>query len=144
MSHADENEVWNELHVQLVRDLEKKGVLWRYGGKHLKLWTDMILNGKVSGVGEEPVWEEHLDKILTPPKSRRSFSSTDQSTSSQSTSSQSTSGQPASMMEMFLMQNQMRMEAESRRAEMFQTTLLTLISSNMAMKQNKVQTKRTI
>ena len=71
MSQSSENEVWNELHVQLVRDLEKKGVLWRYGVKHLKLWTDLMLTGQVAGVGEEPEWEQHLDKIITPPLARQ-------------------------------------------------------------------------
>ena len=136
MSQSSENEVWNELHVQLVRDLEKKGVLWRYGVKHLKLWTDLMLTGQVAGVGEEPEWEQHLDKIITPPKSKRHSSSTSMSTSPSMCSTDS--GQPSGIMEMFFMQNQQRMEAESRRAELFQTTLMTMMSSNIAMMQNQV------
>ena len=50
----EQNELWNEIHVNLVRDLESKGLLWRYGVKQVKLWTDMIMDGKCSGVGEEP------------------------------------------------------------------------------------------
>ena len=60
----EQNELWtDEIHVNLVRDLESKGLLWRYGVKHLKLWTDMILGGKCSGVGEEPQWQEHLEHL---------------------------------------------------------------------------------
>jgi hypothetical protein len=54
----------------LVRDLERKGILWRYAVKHLKLWTDMIVDGKLSDVGEEPERSEHLEEIIVPPKSR--------------------------------------------------------------------------
>lgn len=136
LDQASDNEVWNELHVQLVRDLEKRGMLWRYGVKHLKFWTDLVLSGESSGVGEEPDWQQHLDKVHTPPKSRRSSPST---TASSSSTSSSEGGQPLGMMGMFLIQNQQRMEAENRRSEMFQTTLLTLLSSNMSMlKKNQV------
>ena len=63
-----ENDLWNEMHVRLVRDLEKRGTLWRYGAKHLKLWTDQIVSGTSGGVNDEPVWEEHIDAVLVPPK----------------------------------------------------------------------------
>lgn len=69
----EQNELWNEIHVNLVRDLERKGILWRYGVKHLKLWTDMILDGKCSGVGEEPQWEEHLEQVIIPPRAEKVF-----------------------------------------------------------------------
>ena len=69
----EENELWNQIHVTLVRDLETKGILWRYGIKHLKLWTDLILDGKCSGAGEEPTWEEYLEPVIVPPKSRRTI-----------------------------------------------------------------------
>ena len=49
-----ENDLWNDIHCALVRDLEKKGILNRYGVKHLKLWTDQIIEGKSAGIGEEP------------------------------------------------------------------------------------------
>jgi len=54
----------------LVRELEKLGKLQRYGHKHLKLWTDLIVEGKNGGVGEEPVWEEHIEVVGVPPKRR--------------------------------------------------------------------------
>lgn len=66
-----ENEEWNDTHVQLVRDLEKKGILWRYSSKHLTLWTDEIINGNSGGINDEPKWEEHIEAVLVPPKSRR-------------------------------------------------------------------------
>ena len=130
----EQNELWNEIHVNLVRDLESKGLLWRYGVKHLKLWTDMILDGKCSGVGEEPQWEEHLEQVIIPPKSRKSTPS-----SSSSTTSSSEGGKcDRSIIELMMLQHQQSMEAESRRAEMFQKTLLTMMSSNVALLQNQV------
>ena len=133
-SSKEENDLWNEIHISLVRDLETKGILWRYGVKHLKLWTDMIINGKCSGVGEEPVWEDHLEQVIIPPKSRKSNVSSSTSTTS-SDDGQTTRG----LMEMLMLQNQQRMDAESRRAEMMHTTLLTMMSSNFALLQNQVK-----
>lgn len=63
-----ENDLWNDVHCALVRDLEKKGILNRYGVKHLKLWTDQIIEGKSAGVGEEPKWENYIDQVGVPPK----------------------------------------------------------------------------
>ena len=122
-----ENDLWNDVHMQLVRDLEKKGLLWRYGIKHLKLWTDLIIEGRVSGLGEEPIWDQYLEQVIVPPKRRRSSSP-----SSSSTSSLNDSSSNKNLMEMLILQNQQRMEAESRRTEIFQTTLLTMMSSNFS------------
>ena len=127
----EQNELWNEIHVNLVRDLERKGLLWRYGVKHLKLWTDIILDGKCSGVGEEPQWEEHLEQVIIPPKSRKSIPSSSSSTTS--------SYSDRSIIELMMLQHQQSMEAESRRAEMFQKTLLTMTSSNVALLQTQVK-----
>ena len=132
----EQNELWNEIHVNLVRHLERKGLLWRYGVKHLKLWTDMILDGKCSGVGEEPQWEEHLEQVVIPPKSRKSIPSSSSSTTSSSDIGKSDRG----ITELVMLQHQQRMEAESRRAEMFQKTLLTLMSSNVALYQTQGKT----
>lgn len=63
-----ENDLWNDVHCALVRDLEKKGILNRYGVKHLKLWTDQIIKGQSAGVGEEPKWENYIDQVGIPPK----------------------------------------------------------------------------
>lgn len=64
--------MWNDTHVNLVKDLEKRGTLWRYGSQHLKLWTDEIMKGNVGGSNEEPCWENHLsDHLFAPPKSKR-------------------------------------------------------------------------
>ena len=131
----EQNELWNEIHVNLVRDLERKGLLWRYGVKHLKLWTDMILDGKCSGVGEEPQWEEHLEQVIIPPKSRKSIPSSSSSTTSSSEGGNS----DRSIIELMMLQHQQSMKAESRRAEMFQKTLLTMMSSNVALLQTQVK-----
>ena len=64
------NEIWNNTHIRLVRDLEKKGTFSRYGERHLKLWTDLIVSGTSKGVGDEPLWEEFINEIGVPPKGR--------------------------------------------------------------------------
>ncbi|KAL9960139.1 hypothetical protein ACROYT_G033550 [Oculina patagonica] len=135
----EQNELWNEIHVNLVRDLESKGLLWRYGVKHLKLWTDMIMDGKCSGVGEEPQWEEHLEQVIIPPKSRKRSASSSTSTSSSTTSPEGGKSD-RSIIELMMLQHQQSMEAESRRAEMFQKTLLTMMSPNVALLQNQPYT----
>lgn len=111
-----ENELWNEMHVGLVRDLEKRGTLWRYGTKHLKLWTDQIVSGTSGGVNDEPVWEEHIDAVLVPPKVKKP-----QSTMVGSCSSPNSTNQ---VLEMMLLQQQ-------QRSEIVQTALLACISSNL-------------
>ena len=59
----DANDDWNSVHVKLRKHLEKSGTLDRYGIPHLSLWTDFIMEGRVSGVGEEPEWSKHLDIV---------------------------------------------------------------------------------
>lgn len=127
----EQNELWNEIHINLVQDLESKGLLWRYGVKHLKLWTDMIMDGKCSGVGEEPQWEEHLEKVIIPLKSRKRSASS-------STTSPEGGKSDRSIIELMMLQHQQSTKAESRRAEMFQKTLLTMMSSNVALLQTQV------
>ena len=68
---TSENELWNNTHVQLVRDLEKKGTLWRFNSKHLTLWTDEIIKGNSAGINEEPDWEKHVEVVMVPPNSKR-------------------------------------------------------------------------
>ena len=51
---TSENDLWNDVHISLVSDLEKRGVMWRYNIHHLKHWTNEIVDGKSSGVGDEP------------------------------------------------------------------------------------------
>ena len=64
---ASVNEIWNNTHVRLLRDLEKD-TFPRYGVKHLKLWTDLIVSGRSKGVGDKPSWEEFIREIGVPPK----------------------------------------------------------------------------
>lgn len=136
----NDNELWNEMHVSLVRDLEKKGILWRYSTKHLRLWTDLILAGKSSGCGEEPQWELHLEQIIVPPKSRRTSSpgSSASSSCSSNNSSASTSQSNGNLMEMRLLQNQQKIMEDSKRTELFQTALLAMMSNNCKLPQPQV------
>ena len=127
---AAENELWNDVHVSLVRDLEKKGVMWRYNINHLKHWTDAIVDGKSSGVGDEPDWDKCIDIVRVPPKNMRSNRSpsmcSESSLSSSPTSninqSPPTNASP-NLLELFMLQSQQRMEIEAKRADMFQDNL---------------------
>ena len=67
----DTNDNWNKVHVELRKSLEKAGTLDRYGIPHLSLWTDLIIEGRVSGVGEEPDWSKHLDIVKVQPVPKR-------------------------------------------------------------------------
>ena len=60
-SKKKSNGQWNKIHVNLVRNLEKKGTRMRYGTQHLTLWTNMILEGRIS-MEEEPQWEKYVDQ----------------------------------------------------------------------------------
>lgn len=134
---ATENQLWNDVHVSLVRDLEKKGVMWRYNINHLKHWTDQIVDGKSFGVGDEPDWEKCIDIVKVPPKNMRK--SLSPSVSSESSFSVSPTSNPTTqphstspnLLEMFMLQSQQRMEIEAKRADMFQNTLLAMMSSNI-------------
>ncbi|XP_028394592.1 uncharacterized protein LOC114518802 [Dendronephthya gigantea] len=67
----DTNDRWNKVHVELRKTLEKAGTLDRYGIPHLSLWTDLIIDGRVSGVSEEPDWSKHLDIVQVQPVPKR-------------------------------------------------------------------------
>jgi hypothetical protein len=67
----DTNDNWNSIHVQLRKSLEKSGTLDRYGIPHLSLWTDLVIEGKVSGVNEEPDWDKYLDIVKVQPVPKR-------------------------------------------------------------------------
>ena len=109
---SGDNELWNDTHVTLVRDLEKRGTLWRYGTKHLKLWTDQIISGNSGGVNEEPVWEKHIDAVSVPPKTKKSQASRVDSPSSTD-----------HLLQMMFLQQQ-------QRSEMMTTALLACLSNN--------------
>ena len=135
-SNSTENDLWNDVHVSLVRDLEKRGVMWRYNIHHLKHWTDDIVNGKSSGVGDEPDWEKCIDVVKVPPKNKRSNKSSSVSSDSSSNLSPTASLTPPAsttpnLLELFMLQNQQRIEAEAKRADMFQTTLLAMMGSSI-------------
>lgn len=67
----DTNDKWNKVHVELRKSLEKAGTLDRFGISHLSLWTDLIIEGRVSGVDEEPDWSKHLDVVKIQPVPKR-------------------------------------------------------------------------
>lgn len=118
-----ENDLWNEVHCALIRDLEKKCTVNRYGVKHLKLWTDQIIEGKSAGIGEEPQWENYIDKIGVPPKPLARQSPQAEMASKQKTATTD------DLLKAMILQNQQRMELESKRAETFQNSLLALIAN---------------
>jgi len=111
------NELWNQCHANLLRDLEKKGTLWRYNHRHLKVWTDLISEGKASGVGEEPNWEEHIAYVNIPPKRKERPNSlaSDSSTNADN------------LLKMMFLQNQQRMEIEDRRSQFLQNSFLSMM-----------------
>lgn len=78
----------------------------------------MIFEGRLSGVGQEPQWEEHLEQVLIPPKVR----STPQGSLGRSDDTGS-AFRNGNLLEMLIIQNQQRMDAESKINEIFQTTL---------------------
>lgn len=108
------NELWNDTHVALVKDLEKRGTLWRYGTKHLKLWTDQIVSGNSGGASDEPIWEDHIDAVFAPPKTKRSPISSKAPVDPSCSTNQ--------MLQMMCLQQQ--------RNDMIQTTLLACLANN--------------
>ncbi|KAL9985386.1 hypothetical protein ACROYT_G007782 [Oculina patagonica] len=67
----NENSKWNEVHIDLHKKLEKIGTLDRFGVVHLSLWTDLIINGTVSGVEEEPDWSKYRHITSVDPLPRK-------------------------------------------------------------------------
>ena len=67
----DTNDNWNSIHVQLRKGLEKAGTLDRYRIPHLSLWTDLIIEGKVTGINEEPDWNKYVDIVKVQPVPKR-------------------------------------------------------------------------
>ena len=51
--------------------MENIGTLDRFGVVHLRLWTDLIVNGTVSGVDEEPDWSRYRHIISVDPLPKR-------------------------------------------------------------------------
>ena len=111
--------------------------MWRYNINHLKHWTDAIVDGKSSGVGDEPDWEKCIDVVHVPPKNARSSgASSVNSEASSSSTPNSTVNQSLvnnnspNLLELFILQSQQRMEIEAKRADVFQSTLLAMMSSS--------------
>lgn len=65
------NDSWNACHLELRKTLEQAGTLDRYGIKHLSLWTDLILDGTLSGCHEEPDWTKYLHIVHVAPLPKR-------------------------------------------------------------------------
>lgn len=51
--------------------MENIGTLVHFGVVHLSLWTDLIVNGTVSGVDEEPDWSRYRHIISVDPLPKR-------------------------------------------------------------------------
>ena len=117
------NDCWNEHHIQLVKELEKKGTLSRYSVKHLKVWTDCILEGKSVGIGDEPNWGSYIDLVGVPPKKSHEKGKLPVSESSD-TSTPST----GDLLKAMMIQNQ-------HTTELFQTSLLALLSNQRVQQQ---------
>lgn len=113
-ANGSDNEVWNETHIALVQDLEKRGTLWRYSAKHLKLWTDDILSGNSGGINDEPKWEEHIEAISFPPKTKKSTPATKVTTVPQTSTT---------LLEMMMLQQQ-------QRSDLMQTAMLACLSNS--------------
>lgn len=66
----NEKAKWHEVHIELRKKLEKMGSLDRFEVVHLSLWTDLIVNGTIKGVDEEPDWSRyrHITSIDPLPK----------------------------------------------------------------------------
>lgn len=120
------NDVWNDTHCSLVRELEKKGNLYRYSHRHLSVWTDEIVAGNSNGIYEEPEWEKFIDVVGIPPKERRSSSKYTPK------GDEKTSSSTDDLIKAMLVQNQQRMELETKRTEVFQTSLLALLANSPA------------
>lgn len=75
-SLKDNNATWNNIHVELRKKLEEKGQLSRFGMKHLRVWTDLIKNGEVSGPNEEPDWSKYKHIVDVEPITRNAISKT--------------------------------------------------------------------
>ena len=120
-SKASVNEIWNNTHIRLVQDLEKKGIFSRYGVRHLKLWTDLIVSGTSKGVGDEPLWEEFINEIGVPPKGRDEK----QNKEKQKDKSNVTTNQ---LLQTIVLQNQAKNET-------FQNAVLAMMNTSMTMLQ---------
>lgn len=81
----NENAKWSEVHIELRKMLEKLGTSDHFGVVHLSSWTDLIVNGTVSGVDEEPDWSKyrHITSVDPMPKSGTRLSTPRMSASSQ-------------------------------------------------------------
>lgn len=108
--------MWNDAHCSLVRDLEKKGTISRYSTRHLKLWTDHIMEGKSAGIGDEPQWEDYIDMIGVPPKKGREKSCV---------KSPDTSSSGDQLLKAMLIQSQ-------KSTEVFQNSLLAILASQQS------------
>ena len=101
--------------------LKKKVLFSRYGVRHLKLWTDLIVSGTSKGVGDEPLWEEFINEIGVPLKGRDEK----QDKEKQKDKSDVTTNQ---LLQTIVLQNQAKNET-------FQNALLAMMNTGMTMLQ---------
>lgn len=110
------NDLWNDIHCDLVMELKKKGTISRYNVRHLKLWTDHTMGQKSAGVGDEPKWEEFIDFVGVPPKQRKEKAAA--STSSPENSSDQ-------LLRALIIQNQ-------QSTQLLQTSLLAILANQQS------------
>lgn len=109
------NDVWNNVHCDLIRELEKKGTISRYSTRHLKVWTDQIVEKKSVGAADEPKWENLIDLVGIPPRQGR-----EKNKEKSPDTSSNTSGDD--LLKTMLFQSQ-------KNAEIFQTSLLAILAN---------------
>lgn len=118
-SKKSSNDLWNDCHCDLVRDLQKKGTIHRYSVRHLKLWTDHMVEGRSAGSGDEPSWEDFIDIVGVPPKQRGE---------KKATPSQESSGTSDQLLKTMMIQTQ-------KSTEIFQTSLLAILANQRVSKE---------
>ena len=60
---------YNKTQASVVKLLNKKGISDRYNQDHIRVWTEQIMAGKVTGPEEEPDWAKFLDEVRFYPRS---------------------------------------------------------------------------
>lgn len=54
---------YNKVQASIIRVLNNKGTCDRYTSDHLRVWTELIQQGKVCRPEEEPNWSKYLDQV---------------------------------------------------------------------------------
>lgn len=60
---------FNKTQASVIRFVNQKGTADRYNADHIRVWTDLIMEGKLAGPQEEPCWDKYLDAVHFLPRS---------------------------------------------------------------------------